>query len=32
MSKYDKLFLDICSKYAEMSYAKRKQVGAVIKR
>jgi len=32
MSKYDKLFLDICSKYAEMSYAKRKQVGAVIVR
>lgn len=30
MSKYDKLFIDICTKYAEMSYAKRKKVGAVI--
>lgn len=32
MNKYDTLFLDICSKYASMSYAKRKQVGAVIVR
>ena len=31
-NKYDKLFLDICDKYAEMSYAKRKKVGAVIVR
>lgn len=30
MSKYDKLFIDICAKYAEMSYANRKKVGAVI--
>jgi|TARA_B100001142_G_scaffold330057_1_gene395932 dCMP deaminase len=30
MSKYDKLFIDICTKYAEMSYARRKKVGAVI--
>ncbi len=30
MSRYDKLFLEICDKYAEMSYAKRKKVGAVI--
>jgi dCMP deaminase len=30
MSKYDKLFIDICTKYAEMSYANRKKVGAVI--
>ena len=30
MSKYDKLFIEICSKYAEMSYARRKKVGAVI--
>lgn len=30
MNKYDKLFIDICTKYAEMSYAQRKKVGAVI--
>lgn len=30
MNRYDKLFLEICDKYAEMSYAKRKKVGAVI--
>lgn len=30
MSRYDKLFLEICDKYAEMSYAKRKKVGSVI--
>lgn len=30
MSKYDKLFINICSQYAEMSYATKKKVGAVI--
>ena len=30
MSKYDKLFINICDKFAEMSYAKRKKVGSVI--
>ena len=29
-TKYDNLFIDICDKYSEMSYAKRKKVGAVI--
>lgn len=29
-NKYDKLFIEICKMYAGMSYAKRKQVGAVI--
>ncbi len=31
-NKYDNLFIDICDKYAQMSYAKRKKVGAVIVR
>ena len=30
MNKYDKLFIQICEKYADMSSAKRKKVGAVI--
>ena len=30
MSKYDNLFIDISKKYAEMSYANKKKVGAVI--
>ena len=30
MSKYDKLFMEIAQKFAEMSYAQRKKVGALI--
>lgn len=30
MNKYDKLFLNICEKYAEMSSSNKKKVGAVI--
>lgn len=30
MSKYDKLFLNVAKEFSEMSYAKRKKVGAVI--
>ena len=30
MSKYDKLFLNVAQEFSEMSYAKRKKVGAVI--
>ena len=30
MSKYDKFFINICSNYAELSYAQKKKVGAVI--
>tara|TARA_B100001287_G_scaffold80758_1_gene67241 strand:- start:1846 stop:2250 length:405 start_codon:yes stop_codon:yes gene_type:complete len=30
MSKYDKLFINVCNMYAEMSSARRKKVGALI--
>lgn len=30
MSKYDKLFLNVAKEFSEISYAKRKKVGAVI--
>jgi len=30
MSKYDKLFLNVAKEFSNMSYAKRKKVGAVI--